>query len=192
MPAERVIRWMPAWLALVRTHTRLWEQVEAQMRRDSGLTMARYDVLTHLDMADGRLGLTGLASSILLSQSGLSKLLDRMEAAGLVRRDPDPRDGRAAFAAITPQGRSLVRKACHSHHEFLRQTFGKALDDSRRPRPRPGPGSPREPLAPGRTPSVVSDLLNRAWRNSSGRPMVRSPVLMMATRRHLDRWSGGR
>lgn len=127
--AKREIGWMPAWLALIRTHMRLWEQVEAQMRRDAGLTMARYDVLAHLDMSGGRLGLTELASSILLSQSGLSKLLDRMEAAGLARRDPDPRDGRAAFAAITPQGRSLVRKARQSHHEFLRQTFAKALDD---------------------------------------------------------------
>ncbi len=121
---------MPAWLALVRTHTRLWEQVEAQMRRDTGLTMARYDVLAHLEMAGGRAGLSDLASSILLSQSGLSKLLDRMEATGLVRRDPDPSDGRAAFATITPQGRSLVRKARHSHHEFLRQTFAEALDDT--------------------------------------------------------------
>jgi len=120
---------MPAWLALIRTHTRLWEQVEAQMRRDSGLTMARYDVLVHLDMAGGRLGLTDLAAAILLSPSGLSKLLDRMAAAGLVRRDPDPSDGRAAFAAITPQGQSLARKARHSHHEFLRQTFAQALDD---------------------------------------------------------------
>jgi len=129
MPAKREIGWMPAWRALIRTHMRLWEQVEAQMRRDTGLTMARYDVLAHLDMSGGRLGLTELASSILLSQSGLSKLLNRMEAAGLVRRDPDPRDGRAAFAAITPQGRSLVRKARQSHHEFLRQTFAEALDD---------------------------------------------------------------
>ena len=129
MPARREIRWMPAWLALIRTHTRLWEQAEAQMRRDTGLTMARYDVLAHLDMAGGRLGLTDLACSILLSQSGLSKLLDRMEAAGLVRRDPDPRDGRAAFAAITPLGRSLVRKARQSHHEFVRQAFAEALDD---------------------------------------------------------------
>ena len=80
MPADRQSRWMPAWLALVRTHTRFWEQVQAQMRRDNGLTMARYDVLAHLDMAGGRLGLTELATAIpLLSQSGLSKLLDRME-----------------------------------------------------------------------------------------------------------------
>lgn len=120
---------MPAWLALLRTHTRLWEQVEAQMREANGLTMARYDVLAHLDMAGGRLGLTDLAATILLSPSGLSKLLDRMEAAGLVRRDPDPRDHRAAFAAITPQGRALARKARHSHHQFLAATFAAALDD---------------------------------------------------------------
>jgi DNA-binding MarR family transcriptional regulator len=130
MPADVDSRWMQSWLALVRTHTRLWEQVQAQMRRDSGLTMARYDVLTHLDMADGRLGLTELAAAILLSQSGLSKLLDRMEAAGLVRRDPDPRDARAAFAAITPRGQALVKKARDNHHEFLRNTFAAALDDA--------------------------------------------------------------
>ena len=129
VPVKRESRWMPAWLALIRTYTRMWEQVEAQMRRDTGLTMARYDVLAQLDMSGGRLGLTDLASSILLSQSGLSKLLDRMEASGLVRRDPDPRDGRAAIAAITPQGRSLVRKARQSHREFLRQTFAEALNE---------------------------------------------------------------
>jgi DNA-binding MarR family transcriptional regulator len=127
--AEEETRWMPAWLAFVQTHTRLWEQVEAQMRRDAGLTMPRYDVLAHLDMADGQLGLTDLASSILLSQSGLSKLLDRMEASGLVRRDPDPRDGRAAFATITPEGRSLVREARRRHHEFLRETFAETLEE---------------------------------------------------------------
>ena len=130
MPADAESRWMPAWLALVRTYTRLWEQVQAQMRRDNGLTMARYDVLAHLDMAGGRLGLTELAAAILLSQSGLSKLLDRMEAANLVRRDPDPRDARAAFAAITPRGQALVRKARDSHHQFLRQTFAATLDDA--------------------------------------------------------------
>ena len=129
MPTDREDRWMPAWLELIRTHTRLWDLVEAQMRRDHGLTMARYDVLAHLDMAGGRLGLSELAASLLLSPSGLSKLLDRMEASGLVRRDPDPRDARAAFAAITPHGRSLARKARQGHHAFLQQTFGDPLDD---------------------------------------------------------------
>jgi DNA-binding MarR family transcriptional regulator len=112
-----------------RTHTRFWERLETQMSRDHGLTMARYDVLAHLNMAGGRLGLGELAEAIALSPSGLSKLLDRMDAAGLVRRDPDPDDARAAFAAITPRGRALVRRARTGHHALLRRTFGRALTD---------------------------------------------------------------
>jgi DNA-binding MarR family transcriptional regulator len=106
-----------------------WELVEVQMRRDHQLTMARYDVLVHLDMAGGRLGLSEYAAAILLSPSGLSKLLDRMEASGQVRRDPDPRDARATFAVITPHGRALARKARRSHHQLLQRTFGDALGD---------------------------------------------------------------
>jgi DNA-binding MarR family transcriptional regulator len=121
--------WMTAWLGFVRTHARLWDQIEAQMRKDHGLTMARYDVLATLVNEGGRLGLSDLASSILLSQSGLSKLLDRMERSGLVRRDPDPRDGRSAFAAITPHGQSLVEEARRGHHDLLQRAFGDVLDD---------------------------------------------------------------
>jgi len=122
-------RWMPAWLALLRTYARLWDELEAQVRREHGLTIARYDVLAHVDMAGGQVRLSELASSIVLSPSGLSKLLDRMEASGLVRRDPDPHDARSTLATITPKGRSLVRKARQGHHELLQQTFGNALDD---------------------------------------------------------------
>jgi DNA-binding MarR family transcriptional regulator len=129
MTTDTVGRWTPAWLALVRTHARLWDQVETQMRRESGLTMSRYDVLMHLDVAGGRLGLSELASAIVLSPSGLSKLLDRMETSGLLHREPDPRDARSTFAKITPRGRSLVRRVRQSHHAWLQQVFGDALDD---------------------------------------------------------------
>jgi DNA-binding MarR family transcriptional regulator len=129
MTTDRVERWTPAWMALVRTYARLWDQVEAQMRHDSGLTMPRYDVLMQLDLAGGRLGLTELASSIVLSPSGLSKLLDRMEASQLIQREPDPSDARSTFARITPRGRSLVRKARDRHHAWLQQVVGDALDE---------------------------------------------------------------
>jgi len=99
------------------------------MRHDSGLTLPRYDVLMQLDMAGGRLGLTELASSVVLTPSGLSKLLDRMETSQLLRREPDPSDARSTFARITPRGRSLVRKARQSHHAWLQRAFGEALDD---------------------------------------------------------------
>jgi DNA-binding MarR family transcriptional regulator len=122
-------RWMPAWLALLRTHARLWDQLEASFRRYHGLSIARYDVLAHVELAGGQLRLSELASSIVLSPSGLSKLVDRMEASGLIRRSPDPNDARSTFAVITPHGRSLVKTARRSHHELLQRTFGDALDD---------------------------------------------------------------
>jgi DNA-binding MarR family transcriptional regulator len=82
-----------------------------------------------LDMAGGRLGLTELAAAVLLSPSGLSKLLDRMESTELIRREPDPRDARSTYARITPRGRALVRRARQRHHDWLQQAFGDALDD---------------------------------------------------------------
>lgn len=121
--------WTPAWIALIRTHARLWDQVETQMRNDSGLTMPRFDVLMQLNMAGGRLGLSELAARIVLSPSGLSKLLDRMESTGLIRREPDPSDARSTFARITPHGRALVKKARKAHHVWLQQAFGDALND---------------------------------------------------------------
>ena len=121
-------QWIPAWLALVRTHARLWDQVEAQMRQASGLTMARYDVLMQLENAGGQLRLTDLAEAVVLSPSGLSKLLDRMSESGLVTRDPDPDDARSTRATITPAGRTIVGKARTGHHAFLQQAFGDALD----------------------------------------------------------------
>jgi DNA-binding MarR family transcriptional regulator len=129
MTTDDIERWTPAWLAFIRTHARLWDQVEAQMRHDSGLTLPRYDVLMQLDGAGGRLRLTELASNVVLSPSGLSKLLDRMEASELLRREPDPSDARSTLARITPRGRSLVRKARHTHHAWLQEAFGDALDD---------------------------------------------------------------
>jgi len=122
-------RWMPAWLALVRTHAHLWGQVEADVRQASGLTMPRYDVLMHLELAGGHLGLSELAEAVLLSPSGLSKLLDRMEQSALIARQPDPDDARSTFATITPHGRAVVRKTRQKHHAFLQRRFGDALDD---------------------------------------------------------------
>jgi DNA-binding MarR family transcriptional regulator len=129
MPADRDGRWIDAWMLLVRTHTRLWEKVEAHMRKEYGLTMARYDVLAHLQLAGGRLGSSELAAAIALSPSGLSKLLDRMDASGLIRRTRDPADARAVVATVTPRGRELVGRARAGHHRLLREAFGGALTD---------------------------------------------------------------
>jgi len=116
-------------MALVRTYSRFWDMIESDMRHEHGLSMSRYDVLAHLDLAGGRLGLTELANQIWLSPSGLSKLLDRMDASGLILREPDPSDARSWFAVLTPAGRSLVRRARATHHARLAVTFGSKLTD---------------------------------------------------------------
>jgi DNA-binding MarR family transcriptional regulator len=122
-------RWMPAFLALLRTHARLKDLLELDVRRIGGLSVARFDVLTHLDMAGGRMRLGDLANAIVLSPSGLSKLFDRMEVSGLVERQPDPDDARSTVGAITRHGRAVVRKTRQHHHGFLQQIFGDVLDD---------------------------------------------------------------
>jgi DNA-binding MarR family transcriptional regulator len=120
---------MPAFLALLRTHARLKDQLELDVRRNGGLSVARYDVLMQLDMAGGRLRLSDLAQAVVLSPSGLSKLLDRMQESGLVERQPDPDDARSTFAAITRHGRGVVTKTRPRHHTFLQHAFGDVLDD---------------------------------------------------------------
>jgi DNA-binding MarR family transcriptional regulator len=126
---DETARWMPAFLALLRTNARLRDQLELDVRRISGLSVARYDVLTHVDMAGGRLGLSDLARAMVLSPSGLSKLLDRMQEAGLVERQPDPDDARSTYAVITRHGRAVVKKTRQRHHAFLQHVFGDVLDD---------------------------------------------------------------
>jgi DNA-binding MarR family transcriptional regulator len=122
-------RWMPAFLALLRTHARLKNLLELDVRRIGGLSVARFDVLTHLDMAGGRMRLSDLANAIVLSPPGLSKLFDRMEVSGLVERQPDPDDARSTVGVITRHGRAVVRKTRQQHHAFLQQIFGDVLGD---------------------------------------------------------------
>ena len=119
-------------MALFRTYPRYADFVETEMRRRHGLTMPRYDVLAHLDLADGRLGLTELAARIWLSPSGLSKLLDRMEAADLIVREPDPGDARSWFAVLTANGRARVRRA-RASIILVSETFGSALTTATSP-----------------------------------------------------------
>lgn len=82
------------------------------MRRERGMTLGWYGVLLNLsEAADGRLRLQELAARLIHSRSGLTRRLDSMERAGLVRREPVPGDRRGRYAVITRQGRSAFRRA---------------------------------------------------------------------------------
>jgi DNA-binding MarR family transcriptional regulator len=94
--------------------------VTADLARTSHLPGPEWEVLIRLSRSPGqRLRLTELANQVRLSTSGLSRLVDRVEAAGLVRREACPSDRRGAFAVLTGEGEAALASALPAHLESL-------------------------------------------------------------------------
>lgn len=107
---------LTAWRAFLRAHAVIARQLEAELVVAHQLPLAWYDVLVQLAEApDGRLRMTELAERVLLSRSGLTRLVDRLAAEGLVTRAACPSDARGAFAVLTEAGRARLRAAAPTH-----------------------------------------------------------------------------
>jgi len=116
------------WAAFLRTHAALVDPLETELLEAAGLPLAWYDVLAQLASApEGRLRMQELAAAIVLSKSGLTRLVDRLEHAGLVTRVSCPSDRRGTFAAITATGRRALGKAQPSHARGVREHFASRL-----------------------------------------------------------------
>jgi DNA-binding MarR family transcriptional regulator len=118
-------RWF-AWYAQVAMHTRLLEQLGAEMERRTGLPAAWFEVLVHLKK--GPVRMNELADALFLSRGGATRLVARMEEAGLVVREIPPNDRRATFAVITDEGRAAIERALPVHLELVEQAFGRHLE----------------------------------------------------------------
>lgn len=119
-----------AWRAFLTAHARVVEQLAAELEEQEGLPLAWYDVLVHLHEADDhRLRMQELAARVLLSKSGLTRLVDRMEADGLVQRIPCPDDRRGTFAALTRAGSERLRATAPTHVEGVRRHFTDLVRD---------------------------------------------------------------
>jgi DNA-binding MarR family transcriptional regulator len=89
-----------------------------------------YDVLLELSAAPGcRLRMHELASAVVLSRSGLTRLVDRLEKAGLLRREPDPEDGRGSFAVLTDEGVKTREKMWPVYARGIAEYFGAHVSD---------------------------------------------------------------
>lgn len=120
---------LDAWKAFLRAHAVLTRVLERELLLSHALPLADYDVLVQLaESAGGQLRMAQLADLVLLSRSGLTRLVERMEAGGLVRREVCPSDARGAFAVITEAGRARLESASGSHLSSIREHFGKPLD----------------------------------------------------------------
>jgi DNA-binding MarR family transcriptional regulator len=120
---------LDAWRALLRGQALVLEQVERDLAEADLPPLGWYDVLTELNKAPaGRLRIHELADAVVLSRSGLSRLLDRIESAGLLRREPCKDDRRGAFATITPAGRRMLDRMWPLYERRLAEHFHPQLE----------------------------------------------------------------
>jgi DNA-binding MarR family transcriptional regulator len=122
---------LAAWRAFLTAHARITRRISAELVA-SGLPDLRwYDLLWALYRAPGRsLRVTELAHAVALSQTGMSRFVDRVEAAGCVRREPDPDDRRAQRVVLTHEGEELLRRMWPIYEQGIAEHFAGPLGRS--------------------------------------------------------------
>ena len=107
---------LAAWRGMLRTHASLTRALDAELLAEHDLPLTSYEVLLFLaDSPEGRMRMSDLADSVLLSRSGLTRLVDRLARAGLLERVRCDEDARGWFAVITDSGRALFDEARETH-----------------------------------------------------------------------------
>jgi DNA-binding MarR family transcriptional regulator len=115
---------LAAWRGMLRVHSDMTRVLDAELTHRHGLPLTSYEVLLFLaDSPDGRMRMSELADSVLLSRSGLTRLVDRLERDGLLKREQCEEDARGYFAAITDRGRALFNEARRTHLAGVRERF---------------------------------------------------------------------
>jgi DNA-binding MarR family transcriptional regulator len=118
-PAE-----LGAWRGFLRAHSVLAKALDAELQAVHGLPLSSYDVLITLRTAPGkRLRMAELADRVILSRSGMTRLVDRLEREGLLERDKCSSDARGFFAVLTPKGEELLASARPTHLDGVRERF---------------------------------------------------------------------
>jgi DNA-binding MarR family transcriptional regulator len=113
-----------AWRGMLRVHTALVKALDAELAAAHDLPLSSYEVLITLESAPGRRRrMAELAESVLLSRSGMTRLVDRLEEAGLLQRDTCTADGRGCFAVLTEKGAELISEARPTHLDGVRERF---------------------------------------------------------------------
>lgn len=113
-----------AWRGLLRVHSALVKALDAELLATHGLPLTSYEVLINLQAAPGRRRrMAELADGVLLSRSGTTRLVDRLERDGLLERDTCDSDGRGCFAVLTDRGEELLSQARATHLEGVRERF---------------------------------------------------------------------
>lgn len=120
---------LAAWRSFLRAHAHVTRALERELVAEQRLSLAAYDVLVQLAEAPGRmLRMTDLADAVLLSRSGVTRLVDRLEQTGLVCRQRTSVDGRGVVAVLTEDGLQRLREASVTHLDGIVRHFVARLD----------------------------------------------------------------
>ncbi len=112
----------------LRAHQQVSELLNKSLVEERGLSLPWYDVLLQLSASgEDRLRLQELADRVLYSRSGLTRLIDRMESAGLVSREPCEDDRRGTYAVLTAEGKRALRRAAPTHLRGIEEHFFSKL-----------------------------------------------------------------
>lgn len=118
----------PAWHSLLQVSSSVLRELDAALDAAHRISVTEFDVLITLDNApDRQLRMTDLARATLLSSGGLTRLAGRLESRRLIRREPDPGDGRAFRATLTPDGEAMLAQARVTHDAVLQRMIAPHL-----------------------------------------------------------------
>jgi DNA-binding MarR family transcriptional regulator len=119
------------WRSFLRAHAAVNRELERELTAATGMPLAWYDVLLQLAEApEHRLRMAELADRVLLSRSGLTRLIDRLETEGLVRREPSSEDARGMFTVLTASGYRRLRDAAPVHLAGIQRHWLRHFSDA--------------------------------------------------------------
>jgi DNA-binding MarR family transcriptional regulator len=119
-----------AWRLYFESALALIDVLDAELERDAGIPMRSYDALVHLEETPDGLRMNELAERILYSKSGFTRVVDRLEEAGLVRRVRPENDRRSILVVLTDKGRATMEHARGHHRQAIEQHFSRHLTDT--------------------------------------------------------------
>jgi len=125
MTREKTI--LAAWSRFLGAHALMLRAMDAEMKAASLPSMAVYDVLLELDRSGGRLRIGELANRLVIEPYNMTRLLDRLEKAGLLRRERVAGDRRGAFAVLTQEGAALRERIWPHYRRLIVEIFGATL-----------------------------------------------------------------
>src|SRR5258707_2043272 len=119
-----------AWRLYFESALALIDVLDAELERDAGTPMRWYDALVQLEETPEGLRMNELAERILYSKSGFTRVVDRLEQAGLVQRVRPENDRRSILVVLTDQGRTTIEQARRHHRRAIEEHFSRHLSDT--------------------------------------------------------------